>query len=63
MYIGDTVEDQATIKAKAGAEKYVLHDVLSAGLTLNKASIKVEGTALTDANGNAVENAIGDSFF
>lgn len=63
VYIGDTVEYQTTIKAKAGAEKYVLHDVLSAGLTLNKASIKVEGTALTDANGNAVENAIGTVSF
>ena len=41
----------------------MLHDVLSAGLTLNKASIKVEGTALTDANGNAVENAIGTVSF
>ena len=41
--IGDTVEFQTTITAKPGAESYVLHDVMSKGLTLNPDSIKVPG--------------------
>lgn len=41
--IGDTVEFRTTITAKAGAEGYVLHDVMTAGLTLNPDSIKIDG--------------------
>ena len=52
--IGDTVEFQTTISAKKGAESYVLHDAMSAGLTLNPGSITVsEPAGLTkgqDAN-------------
>ena len=49
--IGDTVEFRTTITAKAGAEGYVLHDVMTAGLTLNPDSIKIDGlTKGQDAN-------------
>ena len=52
--IGQTVEFRSTIGAKPGAEKYVLHDEMSAGLTLNPDSIIVEEpaglTKGTDAN-------------
>lgn len=39
--IGDTVEFKTTISAKKGAESYVLHDAMSAGLTLDPVSITV----------------------
>lgn len=50
--IGQTVEFQTTISAKPGAESYVLHDVMSKGLTLNADSIKVQvgGSDLATAN-------------
>lgn len=38
--IGQTVEFKTTIGAKPGAESYVLHDVMSAGLTLDPDSIE-----------------------
>ena len=41
--IGDTVNYRTTIKAKPGAQGYVLHDVMSAGLTLDPDSIKATG--------------------
>lgn len=41
--IGQTVEFQTTISAKPGAESYVLHDVMSAGLTLDPESIEAAG--------------------
>lgn len=41
--IGQTVEFQTTIGAKPGAESYVLHDVMSAGLTLDPDSIEAAG--------------------
>lgn len=41
--IGQTVEFKTTIGAKPGAESYVLHDVMSAGLTLDPDSIEVTG--------------------
>ncbi len=41
--IGQTVEFQTTIGAKPGAESYVLHDVMSAGLTLDPDSIEATG--------------------
>ena len=43
--IGDTVNYRTTIKAKPGAQGYVLHDVMSAGLTLDLDSIKATGLA------------------
>ena len=39
--IGDTVEFRTTIHAKAGAKGYILHDTMTAGLTLNQGSITV----------------------
>ena len=47
--IGDTVKFKTTITAKKGAESYVLHDVMSDGLTLNGDSIKVQVNG-TDLN-------------
>ena len=41
--IGQTVEFKTTIGAKPGAESYVLHDVMSAGLTLDPDSIEATG--------------------
>ena len=41
--IGQTVEFKTTIGAKPGAESYVLHDVMSAGLTLDPDSIEAVG--------------------
>ena len=52
--IGQVVNFKSTITAQPGAENYVFHDTMSAGLTLDKASIKVEGVAVTDAQGNDV---------
>lgn len=47
--IGQTVNFKTTVTAKPGAEGYVVHDILSAGLTLDKTSITVVGlTAGTD---------------
>lgn len=40
--VGDTVNYETTIKAKPGAENYVLHDDMSNGLTLNQNSIEVK---------------------
>ena len=49
--IGDTVNYRTTINAKKGAQGYVLHDVMSAGLTLNENSVTVTGlTKGQDAN-------------
>ncbi|MBQ7325274.1 MAG: isopeptide-forming domain-containing fimbrial protein, partial [Clostridia bacterium] len=39
--IGQTVEFRATISVHAGAESYVFHDKMSAGLTFDAASVKV----------------------
>lgn len=50
--IGDTVEFKTTITAKKGAESYVLHDVMSKGLTLNAGSIKVQVGGSDLAAGN-----------
>ena len=41
--IGDTVNYKTTISAKKGAQGYVLHDVMSAGLTLDLDSIEATG--------------------
>ena len=49
--IGQTVEFQVTIDAKTGAENYVLHDVMSEGLTFNNNSVKiVKKTGETESN-------------
>lgn len=40
--IGDTVYFKTIITAKAGAQNYVLHDKMDAGLTFNESSVKVK---------------------
>lgn len=40
--IGDVVEFQITINAKKGAQGYVLHDEMAAGLTLDASSVAVK---------------------
>ena len=51
--IGDTVDFQVTIDAKTGAQNYVFHDTMSAGLTFKTDSVKVKkGTADVTAEGN-----------
>lgn len=40
--IGQTVDFQTTVHAKKGAENYVVHDKMSAGLTFVPGSIKIE---------------------
>ena len=57
--IGQTVNFKSTITAQPGAENYVFHDTMSTGLTLDKASIKVNNVAVTDAQGNDVS---GDNY-
>ena len=47
--IGQTVNFQTTITAQAGAQNYVLHDKMDAGLTFDKNSVKVQ------KNGGEVE--------
>ncbi len=41
--IGDTVNFRSTVVAKAGATKYIVHDKMEKGLTLNANSIAIEG--------------------
>ncbi len=40
--IGETVKFQSTITAQAGAENYMFHDTMDAGLTFDANSVKVE---------------------
>ena len=60
--IGDTVKFKTTITAKKGAESYVLHDVMSDGLTLNGDSIKVQvnGVNLAATNYNIKTSGLTD---
>lgn len=55
--IGDTVNFRTTIQVKPGAESYVLHDVMTEGLTLDPKSVTVanlnKGTDYTVATGTA----------
>lgn len=52
--IGQTVNFKSVITAQPGAEKYVFHDIMSNGLTLNKASIMIDNVAVTDSDGSDV---------
>ena len=52
--IGDKVEFQTTITAKAGAQNYVLHDKMDKGLTFDPDSLKVQLKKKADANANDV---------
>lgn len=55
--IGDTVNFRTTIQVKPGAESYVLHDVMTEGLTLDPDSVTVanlnKGTDYTVTTGTA----------
>ena len=57
--IGQTVNFKSVITAQVGAENYVFHDIMSDGLTLDKTSIKVDGTAVTDEDG---KDLAGDNY-
>lgn len=52
--IGQTVNFKTTITAQAGAQSYVLHDKMDAGLTFNDSTVKVqtkvEGEVAKDVN-------------
>lgn len=49
--IGETVYYQTTITVGKGAENYVLYDIMSSGLTLNKTiSVKLNGEALENTD-------------
>ena len=52
--IGQTVNFKSVITAQPGAEKYVFHDIMSNGLTLDKASIKIDDVAVTNPDGSDV---------
>ena len=52
--IGQTVNFKSVITAQPGAVNYVFHDIMSNGLTLDKASIKINDAAVTDSDGNDV---------
>lgn len=58
--IGQTVNFQSTITAQAGAENYVFHDKMSAGLTFGSVTgITLNGTAV-DASNYAVKTQAAD---
>ncbi|MDO5400559.1 MAG: SpaH/EbpB family LPXTG-anchored major pilin [Eubacteriales bacterium] len=47
--VGEVVEFQATITAKKGAQNYILHDKMDAGLTfIDVTSVTLNGTALAE---------------
>lgn len=46
--IGDTVNFKTTITAQAGAQNYVLHDKMDAGLTFKDSSVKIQWTKNSD---------------
>ena len=52
--IGDKVEFQTTITARAGAQNYVLHDKMDQGLTFDPDSLKVQLKKKGDTNANDV---------
>lgn len=59
--IGDTIKFQTTITAQPGAQNYVLHDKMDAGLTFNGIeSVKVGENELSTTTDYAVEKSTGD---
>ena len=59
--IGDTVTFTSTITAQAGAQKYVLHDKMSAGLTFGSVTgITLNGTAVATSNYEVKTSNLGD---
>ena len=59
--IGQTVNFKSTITAQAGAENYVFHDTMSAGLTYGRATgITLNGTAVDASNYTVVTEGLTD---
>lgn len=59
--IGDTVYFQSTITAQAGAENYVFHDKMSAGLTFGSVTgVTLNGTAVAASNYEVKTSELGD---
>lgn len=59
--IGQTVNFKSTITAQAGAENYVFHDIMSAGLTYTGVTgITLNGTAVDAANYTVVTEGLTD---
>ena len=59
--IGQTVNFKSTITAQAGAENYVFHDTMSAGLTYTGVTgITLNGTAVETANYTVVTEGLTD---
>ena len=52
--IGQTVHFKTTITAQSGAEKYVLHDTMSEGLTFNADSVAVSWTNMSGTDQGTV---------
>ena len=59
--VGDTVNYTATITAEPGAENYVFHDTMDAGLTFDATSVKIGGTAIADVAGASLVTSPTDS--
>lgn len=59
--LNQKVEYKTVITVKAGAENYVLHDKMSAGLTLDKNSIKVAGNSISvdETDGYVIKDSNG----
>ena len=59
--IGQTVNFKSTIKAQAGAENYVFHDTMSAGLTYTGVTgVKLNGTTVDASNYTVVAQNLTD---
>lgn len=59
--IGDVVSYQSTITAQKGAENYVFHDTMSAGLTYGKVTgITLNGATVDDSNYTVVAEGLTD---
>ncbi len=56
--IGEVVNFRTIVHAKEGAQGYILHDVMSEGLTLDPASVKATG--LNDSDYTVVTEGLGD---
>lgn len=59
--IGDVVEFRAIITAQAGAEGYVMHDTMSAGLSFNSVTgVTLNGNAVAASNYTVTSTGLGD---
>lgn len=58
--IGDTVNYELKVTVGKGAVKYIVKDDLSAGLTLDKDTIKIDGASITDAVATIAYDVVDD---